>query len=508
MLNVVIRVDASVYIGSGHVMRCLVLAQALKSAGHVVVFASRPQHGDLITLIKQRGFIVHSLTQPTSWLIPSSNADYKSSLQLTEREDAQECATVFDKVDLVITDHYGVGALWHEIIRKAYNSKILAIDDLVRKHAADLIIDQTLLRKTCEYQALNPSANILTGIDYAIINSRFAQQHDAQLAVPSQLPISPRVLLSMGGIDEPNATLQVLEVLSKQSTVPPFVTVLLSSRAPHYSAVVAFAKQHSSWLTHIDFVHDMAPLMAEHNIAIGAPGSTSWERACLGLPSIVIALAENQQTICKNLTQVGAAISVKLSEINSSLMPAYAQLVANYAQMRGVNLQLCDGMGVDRIMKHITQLMRGCIKLEVATSADVDKVFDWQCAPQTRRFALNKAIPCLTEHQTWMARKLASDSDYFYMIKLIPLKCNVAVSVGVVRLDMTKENTYTISIFIAPEYYGKGFAKSALGQVDKLHPTAVINAVVLKENTASQALFSSAGYQRIKEQHFTRQPVS
>ena len=93
------------------------------------------------------------------------------------------------------------------------------------------------------------------------------------------------------------------------------------------------------------------------------------------------------------------------------------------------------------------------------------------------------------------------------MIELTKSKDEKAVSVGVVRLDKTAENTYTISIFIAPEHFGKGVAKLALKQVDILHPTKIIHAVVLKENTASQALFSRAGYQRINEEQFTRQPV-
>jgi UDP-2,4-diacetamido-2,4,6-trideoxy-beta-L-altropyranose hydrolase len=506
MLKVVIRADASSYIGSGHIMRCLVLADALKRCGHAVVFATRPQNGDLVTLIKQRGFSAYALQQPSNFLVPSTTADYVAWLQISEYDDAQECATAFDNADLVITDHYGIGAQWHKVVKKAYNCKIIAIDDLVREHAADLVIDQTLLREPSEYHLFNPKTTALTGTQYAIVNTHFSHRNSSQWSAVNTLANTPRVLLSMGGIDTPNATLQVLKVL-KESVNPPVTTVLLSARAPHYKSVTEFAVEHNAWLTHIDFVDDMAALMCEHNVAIGAPGSTSWERACVGLPSIVIALADNQQTICKNLEAVGAAISVELNAISESLMKAYEQLITDYSKMRTINLQLCDGQGVKRIMKHITQLFSGSLTLRLATQIDVQQVYDWQCKPETRCYALNKDVPSLVEHQAWMTKKLASKNDYFYIIELTVNKGEKAISVGVVRLDMTADNTYTISIFIVPEYFGKGVAKFALKKIDILHPTKTIHAIVLKENTASQVLFSRAGYQRINEEHFTRQPV-
>ena len=158
-------------------------------------------------------------------------------------------------------------------------------------------------------------------------------------------------------------------------------------------------------------------------------------------------------------------------------------------------------------MKHITQLFSGSLTLRLATQLDVEQVYAWQCKPETRRYALNKEVPSLVEHQAWMTKKLASKNDYFYIIEQKVNKGEKAISVGVVRLDMTADNTYTISIFIAPEHFGKGVAKFALKQIDILHPTKTIHATVLKENTASQGLFSRAGYQRINEEHFTRQPV-
>ncbi|ETX12597.1 pseudaminic acid biosynthesis protein PseG [Marinomonas ushuaiensis DSM 15871] len=505
-MKVVIRTDASLHIGSGHVMRCLVLADAFKRAGHTVTFATRPQKGDLIGLIKQRGFSVCELNLPSHWLEPTTAADYAAWLQVDERQDAQDCMSQLNNVDLVVVDHYGIGIKWHQSVKSQHRCKIMVIDDLVREHAADLIVDQTLLRTPNEYQLLNPTAHILSGTDYAIIHPDFAELHTDSL-VGKELKNKPRVLVSMGGVDAPNATLQVLKALKCDFSEPPLVTVLLSARAPHYQQVKRFSEQEKDWVTHIDFVENMAGFMAQYDMAIGAPGSTSWERACLGIPSIIIALADNQLTICKKLSDVGAAISVDLGSIDNDLKKAYQQLLADYAQMRKTNLELCDGLGVDRIIKNIPLLFDDVLRLRCAELKDTQQVFEWQCAPETRQYALNKSVPSLVEHQAWMERKVSNSKDYFYIIERVNLAEVHPESVGVVRLDMTSDNSYILSIFIAPTHFGKGIAKQTLSMLDKQHPSIIINAVVLKENTASHALFHRAGYIKIDEENYIRPPI-
>ncbi|AXV66481.1 UDP-2,4-diacetamido-2,4,6-trideoxy-beta-L-altropyranose hydrolase [Pseudoalteromonas lipolytica] len=507
MLKIAFRVDASIHIGSGHVMRCLVLADALSINGHQVVFLTRPQAGDLISFIKQRGHNVCPLSALACPVEPVSTDDYQGWLQVPELDDAAECADLIKSTDLVIVDHYGIGALWHKRVKETHDCKVVVIDDLVRAHNAELIIDQTLQRHAAEYNRKNANALVLAGTQYALIAPVFATYHQ-QCQVEKQPPLRqpPRILLSMGGIDAPNATLRALQALQQLDTKP-LVTVLLSPRAPNYESVKAFSLQHSHWVTHIDFVSDMAALMAEHSLAIGAPGSTSWERACVGLPSIIIALAENQQTISRNLALVGAAKQVDLSRIQTDLVPTYHELLSQYEEIRRINLQLCDGQGVQRVVKAINRLSEFRLKLRPAITSDIEQVYEWQCKPETRKYALNKAVPSFSEHQAWMTKKLAANNDYFYIIELVDENNKETAPVGVVRLDNSAQGQYTISIFIDADYFGKGIGKYALQQIDNLHPDVIINATVLKENAASQALFSSAGYQRVNSEQFTRPVV-
>ena len=268
-MNIVIRTDASVHIGSGHVMRCLVLAQGLTTQGHRVSFVCRPQVGDLVAFIENKGFCVYKLAPLKTELTPATSADYVAWLQVPWQQDAQDFLSAVDTAELVIVDHYALNANWQQRIQQALYCKIMVIDDLVRSHHADLILDQTLLRRSDEYQSQSKyqsnhdETKVLTGCEFALLNPQFSYYRE-QVLTNDELSLRPTLLLSMGGIDQPNATLQVLTALAAMPVLArPLVTVLLGPRAPHYQQVQAFCLQHSDWVTHLDFVDNMAELMLQ-----------------------------------------------------------------------------------------------------------------------------------------------------------------------------------------------------------------------------------------------------
>lgn len=356
-MNVVIRADASIHIGSGHIMRCLVLAHALKELGHTISFSSRPQQGDLIDFVRKRGFKVHELGTPVYWQTPVDSSDYVAWLQVPWQEDAVSLIKQIDDVDLLIVDHYSLNADWELLVKNSLSCKVFVIDDLVRKHHADLILDQTLLRDSKEYEDINPNSNVLTGCDFALLNPLFLDYRNEILKQNKALSRPIKILVTMGGIDQPNATLRVLSALSAvKSNSRISVTVLLGPKAPHYFQVREFSLKHLEWITHIDFVDNMAELMSNSCIAIGAPGSTSWERACLGIPSVVIPLAENQTCIASNLEAVNAVIKVELPEFDDTFLYAYESILNNWQSYHETNLAICDGRGSDRVLQRILQL--------------------------------------------------------------------------------------------------------------------------------------------------------
>ena len=353
-MKVLFRVDASTYIGTGHVIRCLSFAEVLRNCGCDVVFVMRSQPGDLCDYIESRGFIVDRLHEPSSLIIPKNTEDYMAWLQVGVLKDLEDFIEAGKNADIVVVDHYGIDAEWESNVKSCFNCKIIAIDDLVRKHSAELIIDQTVGRNETEYHKESPDSKVLAGTEYALINGRFANFHLS--AVKREIfEEDHKILLTMGGVDSPNATLKVLEALARREILIQ-TTVLISHRAPHFDSVSSFSKLHSNWVTHIPFSEDMASLMLQHTIAIGAPGTTSWERACMGLPAIIVPLADNQQQICENLIKEGAAISLSFFEINSLLNEKLDILLKNFDKMRLNTLKLCDGKGVERVISYMRKL--------------------------------------------------------------------------------------------------------------------------------------------------------
>jgi UDP-2,4-diacetamido-2,4,6-trideoxy-beta-L-altropyranose hydrolase len=499
-MRIAIRTDASSDIGSGHVMRCITLARLLKSEGNVVIFVCRPQAGDLIDFIKSQNMNVISLGILESYREPSHSADYIGWLQTSVRADANEFLSKIESIDVVITDHYAIGAEWHRLVRGVLSCKIIAIDDLVREHDADLVLDQTLGRKCQEYKG---KARVLAGSSYALLRPNFALMREK--AYLRSLPAAKkvRVLLSMGGVDKPNATMSVLLLLSKIQNLT--ITVLLGKRAPHYKTVVSYCAKLNN-VCQLDFVEDMADLMLNHDLAVGAPGSTSWERACLGLPCIVIPLAENQFEIASKLEANNAAIVVNLHELQSKFSDGIDLIMSKWDEYVQANLSLCDGLGVYRFLiefQHLCEPEKYRYDLVEAGRQDIKIVYSWQTDPLTRQYALNPNVPLWEQHQEWMLEKIADVTNYFYIITDIKDQNKV----GVVRLDGLGQGLYLVSIYVDPSSYGKGIAQAALVVIDKLHPHITIKATVLPQNSASQRLFEKANYQRISPENFLRNPI-
>ena len=354
-MKIVVRVDASQHIGSGHVMRCLVLAQALKFSGHYVIFATREQESNLNAFISNKGFQLINLVQPRGWQTPSNTADYLAWLQVSERQDCQDFISKVEKVDLVIVDHYGINKFWHEQVKNQLGCALMVIDDLVREHSATIVLDQTLNRQSRAYTSSHP-CTVLSGTNYALLKPGFSEMRKH---LNNSAPQEHKILITMGGIDMPNSSLKILTSLSKETKKIP-TTILLSQRSPNYNQVKEFASIHASWVKHIEFVDDMAELMSQFSIAIGAPGSTSWERACLGIPSILVPIAENQNTIATELEKAHAAILINLNDIDIGLPLALNRIIADWQIYSKNSFALCDGKGCERAVKKIEEVMGIC----------------------------------------------------------------------------------------------------------------------------------------------------
>ncbi|WP_244946861.1 UDP-2,4-diacetamido-2,4,6-trideoxy-beta-L-altropyranose hydrolase [Legionella israelensis] len=326
-------------------MRCLALANALKIFGIESHFICRKVSGGMLQQIQDQGHIVHS------FFINESLKDNAWEL------DAKICREILHEIhpDWVVVDHYELDIRWEKII-KTCCAKLMVIDDLAnRLHDCDILLDQTLGRSPEMYAELTPEHCILLlGTKYALLRSDFAQLREYSLKRREAGKLE-HLLISMGGSDPHNITQKVLSVLDN-SCLPRQckITIILGAQ---FSAVEQIKKQAANmlWETNILCnVSNMAEIMANADLAIGAAGSTSWERCCLGLPGLVIILADNQREVARNLVLKNAIHVLELNQFFSKDL--HQKMIAMTERIQLVNMSraaasIVDGLGAKAVMK-------------------------------------------------------------------------------------------------------------------------------------------------------------
>lgn len=358
-MKVAFRVDASLQMGTGHVMRCLTLANALKLQGCECQFISREHPGNLIAHILHQGFKVHTLPLATTNV--SSNSEPRLSHELwlgaTQQQDATECSALLRdlQIDWLIVDHYALDARW-EIAIKEHYSRLMVIDDLAdRNHECDLLLDQTFGRDISDYAPWTPSnCTLLCGSSYSLLRPEFSALREFSLQRRKKAQLQ-HLLITMGGVDKDNATGQIL--LALQSSELPAdcrISVVMGATAPWLAEVCQLADQ-LRWPTEVKVgISDMAQLMAESDLAIGAAGATTWERCCLGLPSIMLILADNQRGIAQALSNAGAADLINMSTLDYNAIITNKHTSSSFlAEMSSSASAITDGLGTFRVISNL-----------------------------------------------------------------------------------------------------------------------------------------------------------
>jgi|SaaInlStandDraft_6_1057023.scaffolds.fasta_scaffold12445_3 UDP-2,4-diacetamido-2,4,6-trideoxy-beta-L-altropyranose hydrolase len=358
-MRVTIRTDSSVKIGTGHVMRCLTLANILRMQGADVEFICKRHTGSLIPYIQKLKYNVHILKNVQFKDLDTYGSLFHSRLLGgTQKNDAKQCLSILKntKPDLLIVDHYAIDQEWEKILKSTYKN-LLVIDDLGdRSHVCDFLLDQNYGSTVKKYQALVPKkCLILLGPNYALLRPEFSKYREYSLGRRKNNK-AKRILITFGGIDPDNYTGRVLKIF-KKIQMPDYVniTVIMSSMSPFLKESQDLAKtMHIKTEVKVD-VSNMAEIMMNSDIAIGAAGSTAWERCCLGLPTIQMVIAKNQEYVSRSLVQVGA---VRLLE-RLDQIPYFIKNVNEWMLEVGeVASQVCDGLGANKVVKILTTFQK------------------------------------------------------------------------------------------------------------------------------------------------------
>lgn len=333
MPQAIIRVDASTDIGTGHVMRCLTLAQALKRHEVSVSFVCADLPGNKNALIQASGFRVAVISPTTDWA--QDAAQTQSHLKTTQP-------------DWLVVDHYGLDASWQQAVR-ANVKRLMVIDDLDnRTHHCDLLLDQSLDRNRHAYATTQAmGADVLLGPHYALLRDEFAALR-AQAMQRRVQPRLERLMLSMGGVDAQNFTTDALNALHMAGWHERVdMVVILGANAPHRAEVAQTVQRMGARVRLLENVTDMAHLMAQCDVAIGAPGTSSWERCCMGLPTVLVIQADNQRHNAQSLVQHQAAVLVAQANL---VVKGLEQVAMQLKTFSDAAASLIDGGGAQRVV--------------------------------------------------------------------------------------------------------------------------------------------------------------
>jgi UDP-2,4-diacetamido-2,4,6-trideoxy-beta-L-altropyranose hydrolase len=313
-------------------MRCLTLAQALIAVGYHVRIGCIKGSDEIVPALARSGVEIISLTKPFN---PGELLD-----------------AVASQVNLVVFDQYEIDAVYERAFRTIADT-ILVIDDLAdREHDCDILVDQTFRRNAIDYKHLVPSsATVLTGSQYALLRPEFAAAREAALARRASASRAGRILITMGLTDVDGITIKVLDaVLAAEAGIT--IDVVLGPNALSLGEVRERAARYNNITIHLD-TSDLCALMAAADLSVGAGGTTTWERCCLGLPSVVLVLADNQRFA---MTQLVANGAVCLASGPIEVKHKVAELVSNYDLLKAVSDQcarITDGRGVAHVLSAI-----------------------------------------------------------------------------------------------------------------------------------------------------------
>lgn len=503
-MKVVFRTDASLDIGIGHVMRCLTLAEAMRTQGENCHFICREHPGHLLDNIRNRGFAVSALhkCKPDAHPLdetgePLAHANW---LGCDWGADARQTGEILStlKPDWLVVDHYALDSRWESALRAHYG-RLLVIDDLAdRPHACDLLLDQNLGRAAADYVNLVPEhCTVLAGPRFALLRPEFAALREYSLQ-RRRLAALSHLLITMGGVDQQNATGQVLEAL-KSCPLPADckVTVVMGSKAPWLAQVREIAAT-MPWPTEVRVdIADMAQVMADSDLAIGAAGSTSWERCCLGVPTLLVPIAENQKSGALALSASGAVISFQgMREVESRLVEELTLLESGQRLKLMVDAaaSICDGRGCDRMVSVLRYLSGERLMLRRADKSDAKLLYQWANDPVTRGNAFNTEPIDWRTHQSWFRNKLENTEGCLIIIASL----STAMPCGQVRFERDEDGSWVIDYSLAPEFRGMRLGRPLLANALRFLAEVVANATVVGKvkagNTPSRRIFESLGF--------------
>lgn len=474
-------------IGTGHARRCAVLAEALVEQGANIVFA-----GQSCTIAFAQELMPNGCT----------------FIEIAGSPESLVLAIEDVKADCVIVDRYDLGIETERAISRQVKCLTVVDDFAGRPHHCDILIDQNLGRTVSDWSdSLRSETLILAGGAYALLRPEFANMRSAHSSQGAARRDNAHVFICFGGADPKGVTAWALPVMEGLLALGCRIDVAVGGETRCLEELQTFARAHSGLRIHVES-DQVAQLMVKAHIAIGAPGSMTLERACLGIAQILVSFADNQVDVGARADSQGIALYLGdwRNVTSQSLLAAARELLDDKPRAEAMSaraLSFVDGRGARRSACNIlpeTDKQQRPVRLRPMKETDIETVFAWQNSEGMRQYSLDPREITWNEHEAWSKRRLQS----------FPLETYMAVDgartpVGLVHLSPADAGGWMVSLLVAREAQGHGIGRAILRQLNRIYADQSLFAVIKRENTASIKTFESAGYTDMGEM-FLRRP--
>jgi UDP-2,4-diacetamido-2,4,6-trideoxy-beta-L-altropyranose hydrolase len=497
-MRIAFRVDASERVGTGHLRRCMSLAEALRARGAELCFVLRRHDRVAERVVGDIGDTILWLDAPSGSVpLAADDPPHAGWAGLSWDRDVAETidALAGHAPDWLVIDHYAFDARWHEAARAALGCAVLSVDDLGdRSHSVEILLDaNAAIDHEEKYKGrLNGRPRMLTGPRYALLASayRTAPRYAFSDTVDS-------IGIFMGGTDPGAVSARVLRALRVDASFDGAVELVSTSANPHLADLRRACDADGRATLSLD-LSDLSAFYARHDLQIGAGGTSTYERCCIGAPSVSLVLAENQLTVVPVLDAMGALRGASLEDVNGAALLAapplgdvVRDLIENPAARRElarIARTLVDARGAERVA--LAMLARE-MTVRPAAISDGATLHAWRNHPATRAVSATSAEISLADHLSWLERVLA-DTRHTLMVAEIGKQ-----PVGSIRFDRLDDASHEVSLYLDPALHGLGLGAHMLHAGEQAVAVAgrtMFVASVLAGNAASAALFARCGY--------------
>lgn len=487
--TLLVRADASIAMGTGHVMRCLALAQAWQDGGGRVCFAMADSTAAIRARVAAESCEIADLAAEGG-----TAADAFRTVGVAKKNNCQWAAV----------DGYQFGEEYQQALKEG-GLKVLFLDDYghSKKYVADLVLNQNISACASLYENRSSGTRLLLGPRYCLLRREFGAWQNWKRELPG---IGRRILVTMGGSDPENVTAWAMDAVARVEVEGLEAVVVLGGSNPQADMLGRRAAESGKKIRVRRDVADIAGLMAWADLALSSAGTTCWELCLLALPSILVDVAANQTSLATEMGRRGCAIHVgKPKQLGVSELAAQIEsLASNESRRREFSIrcrELVDGRGAERVVLAITEKLR----LRNARESDCRLLWEWANDAQVREAAFSSAPIPWEAHQAWFAGKMKDPN-----CTILIAKDDSGRKIGQFRVDWRSEQEGDIDISVAAEFRGSGNGAAlidlAVGRVfaERGHQ---IYAVVKIENQASQRAFEQAGFSRLGEERVNGHPA-